>query len=151
MCHSQTPVGYENDHTSSTLLDTSKVSKKKPVNPKKVTKSSVSEGKNLNKGKPDKKTKTLKMTPKVIFKPHHRNKQGRTAMQSSDYKKTVDKKNDVTRKELDILEAMWENDRDNMTEDQKQNRFKLQRTISARESRLSKKQDETLYVEIIRN
>ena len=91
------------------------------------------------------------MTPKVIFKPHHRNKQGRTAMQSSDYKKTVDKKNDVTRKELDILEAMWENDRDNMTEDQKQNRFKLQRTISARESRLSKKQDETLYVEIIRN
>ena len=72
-------------------------------------------------------------------------------MQSSDYKKTVDKKNDETRKELNILEDLWENHRDDMSADQKDLRFKLQRTISARESRLNKKQDETLYVEIIKN
>lgn len=72
-------------------------------------------------------------------------------MQSSDYKKTVDKKNDETRKELNILEDLWENHRDDMNADQKDLRFKLQRTISARESRLNKKQDETLYVEIIKN
>lgn len=72
-------------------------------------------------------------------------------MQSKDYKKTVDAKNDKTREELNILEEMWEEDRDNMSADQKELRFKLQRTISARESRLNKKQDETLYVEIIKN
>lgn len=72
-------------------------------------------------------------------------------MQSSDYKKTVDKKNDETRKELNILEDLWENHRDDMNAEQKDLRFKLQRTISARESRLNKKQDETLYVEIIKN
>jgi DNA primase catalytic subunit len=71
-------------------------------------------------------------------------------MQSEDYKKTVDAKNDKTRKELNILEDMWENDRDIMTSEEKDLRFKLQRTISARESRLNKKQDETLYVEIIK-
>lgn len=60
-------------------------------------------------------------------------------MQSEDYKKTVDAKNDKTRKELNILEEMWENDRDNMTSEEKDLRFKLQRTISARESRLNKK------------
>lgn len=38
-----------------------------------------------------------------------------------------------------------------MTEEQKQERFKLQRTIAARDSRLGKKLDETLYVDIIKN
>jgi len=46
-------------------------------------------------------------------------------MQSSDYKKTVDKKNDETRKELNILEDLWENHRDDMSADQKDLRFKL--------------------------
>lgn len=38
-------------------------------------------------------------------------------MQSKDYKKTVDAKNDKTREELNILEEMWEEDRDNMSAD----------------------------------
>jgi len=142
MCHSQTPIENENDHTSTSLLNAQRT--KRVVQPKKATveQSPAMKGK----GK-----KILKVAPKVICKPHHRNKQGRTAMQSSDYKKTVDKKNDETRKELNILEDLWENHRDDMNADQKDLRFKLQRTISARESRLNKKQDETLYVEIIKN
>lgn len=38
-------------------------------------------------------------------------------MQSSDYKVTVTKKNEVTQAELDKLEYMWENERESMTED----------------------------------
>lgn len=71
-------------------------------------------------------------------------------MQSKDYKTQVETKNEKTRQELDILEEKWLNDRENMTTEQKDLRFKLQRTISARESRLNKKEDESMYVEIIK-
>ena len=46
-------------------------------------------------------------------------------MQSKDYKTQVDAKNEKTKAELDILEDKWLNDRDNMTSDQKELRFKL--------------------------
>jgi len=62
----------------------------------------------------------------------------------------VETKNEKTRKELDVLEDKWLNDRDNMTTEEKDLRFKLQRTISARESRLNKKEDESMYVDIIK-
>jgi hypothetical protein len=46
-------------------------------------------------------------------------------MQSKAYKTQVEAKNEKTQAELDILEDKWLNDRDNMTTDQKELRFKL--------------------------
>ena len=62
----------------------------------------------------------------------------------------METKNQKTRQELDILEDKWLNDRENMTTEEKDLRFKLQRTISAREPRLNKKEDESMYVDIIK-
>ena len=75
--------------------------------------------------------------------------QGRKIENIVGYRLKVQGENGRDQNSLNKLEELWDNDKKNMTTDQKVERLKLQRIIAAREGRLQRKEEEVFYTHLL--